>query len=118
MSTNVIYGDGHNKIEDHKYAEKHEHYDDNDWHTYAMEWTPHHISYHIDGHQVRKIDRDEHDSIKFMHKEQSLRMNFWTPTFAGWGDDFNDAGMPWYTRYDYVKVETYNTETGEFELHW
>ena len=48
----------------------------------------------------------------------NLMMNFWTPTIAGWGDDFNDADMPWYTRYDYVKVETYNRATREFELHW
>ena len=48
----------------------------------------------------------------------NLMMNFWTPTIAGWGDDFNDADMPWYTRYDYVKVETYNRVTREFELHW
>ena len=46
--------------------------------------------------------------VKFLTKAQNLMMNFWTPTFPGWGDDFNDSGMPWYTRYDYVKVETYN----------
>ena len=45
-------------------------------------------------------------------------MNFWTPTFAGWGDDFNDAGMPWFTRYDYLKVEKYNPETLGFDFHW
>eukprot|EP00354_Favella_ehrenbergii_P010179 CAMPEP_0170474486 /NCGR_PEP_ID=MMETSP0123-20130129/16270_1 /TAXON_ID=182087 /ORGANISM="Favella ehrenbergii, Strain Fehren 1" /LENGTH=56 /DNA_ID=CAMNT_0010744311 /DNA_START=523 /DNA_END=693 /DNA_ORIENTATION=+ len=26
--------------------------------------------------------------------------------------------MPWYTYYDYVKVETYNAETDDFDLHW
>ena len=26
--------------------------------------------------------------------------------------------MPWYTRYDYVKVEKYNAETGNFEFYW
>jgi len=39
-------------------------------------------------------------------------MNFWTPTFSGWDDNFSDVGMPWYTRYDYVKVEKY--ENGSF----
>ena len=45
-------------------------------------------------------------------------MNFWTPTYSGWGDNFNDSDMPWYTEYDYVKVETYNQSTGKFEEHW
>ena len=56
--------------------------------------------------------------VKFLTKAQTLMMNFWTPTFSGWGDDLDDSDMPWYTRYDYVKVEKYNTETGEFEEHW
>ena len=45
-------------------------------------------------------------------------MNFWTPTWSPWGDNFDDADMPWYTRYDWVKVETYNAETGDFEFYW
>ena len=48
----------------------------------------------------------------------NLFMNFWSPTYAGWGDDFSDADMPFYTTYDYVKVETYNEETGAFEWYW
>jgi len=45
-------------------------------------------------------------------------MNFWTPTFKGWGDNFNPSGMPWTTKYEYVKVETYNTATHGFDFHW
>ena len=45
-------------------------------------------------------------------------MNFWTPTFAGWGDNFDESNLPSYTRYDYIKVETYNAATGEFEPYW
>ena len=56
--------------------------------------------------------------MHFLNKPCKLMMNFWTPTFPGWGDDFSDAGMPWFTRYDYVKVETYNAETGGFDFHW
>lgn len=55
---------------------------------------------------VRRTENTE--DVHFLTKACALMMNFWTPTFAGWGDNFNDAGMPWYTRYDYVKVETYN----------
>ena len=45
-------------------------------------------------------------------------MDFWTPTTGSWAADFDDAHMPWYVHYDYVKVEKYNQRTGEFELHW
>ena len=45
-------------------------------------------------------------------------MNFWTPTFKGWGDNFSDHGMPFYAKYDYVKVEKYNYTTGGFDFHW
>ena len=45
-------------------------------------------------------------------------MNFWTPTFPGWGDNFNEAGMPWYARYDWVRVEKYNASTGGFDFYW
>ena len=45
-------------------------------------------------------------------------MNFWTPTFQGWGDNFNDWDMPWYTKYDWVRVEKYNWNTGGFDWYW
>ena len=45
-------------------------------------------------------------------------MNFWTPTFPGWGDNFNEAGMPWYAKYDWVRVEKYNPSTGGFDFYW
>ena len=45
-------------------------------------------------------------------------MNFWTPTFAGWGDNFNDSGMPWFTRYDWVEVYRYNSNTKGFDFEW
>ena len=46
-------------------------------------------------------------------------MDFWTPTFAGWGDNMdNDATMPWYTRYDWVEVYDYNSWNDSFTLKW
>ena len=77
-----------------------------DWNEYVVEWTPDYVQWYINGNMVRRQEGTA--DVKFLTKAQNLMMNFWTPTFPGWGDDFNDAGMPWYTRYDYVKVETYN----------
>ena len=53
-----------------------------------------------------------------MGKEQSLRMNFWTPEFHVWGEGLNAADMPWYLLYDYVEVFTYDEADNEFHLHW
>ena len=53
-----------------------------------------------------------------MNKAQSLRMNFWTPTFHSWGDGFDPVDMPWYVLYDYVEVFNYDQHTGEFIFDW
>ena len=45
-------------------------------------------------------------------------MDFWTPTFKGWGDDFNDAAMPWYTEYKWVEVQDYDHTTKQFKPRW
>ena len=45
-------------------------------------------------------------------------MNFWTPNWSPWKDNLDDSNMPWFTRYDYVKVEKYNVETGDFDFYW
>lgn len=36
----------------------------------------------------------------------------------GWGKGFNPSGMPWYTEYDWAKVESYDEKTGEFADVW
>lgn len=66
FSMNVIYGDGHDKKETHKYA--HEFNPHDDWHTYAMEWTPDYISWSVDGHEVRHITHED-PAIDHMAKE-------------------------------------------------
>ena len=60
-----------------------------------------------------------HDTaVDHMHKAQSLRMNFWTPTFDSWGHGFNAADMPWYVLYDYVEVYNWDEATNGFKFHW
>ena len=119
MSTNVVYGDGHNKMEDHEYEGGSENHSmDNRWHTYEIEWTPDYISWAIDGDQVRKIDAGSHEAVKYMRKDSSLRLNFWTPTFHAWGADFNPSDMPWYLLFDYVEVYNYDKDKRDFELAW
>lgn len=112
---NVIYGTGHDKVESHDYAHAFNPHDE--WHTYEMEWTPHYISWHVDGHEMRHVDlRDP--AVDMLHKAQSLRMNFWTPTFHSWGAGLSPIDMPWYVLYDYVEVFTYDEEQNAFKFHW
>lgn len=61
LSTNVIYGDGHNKLEDHDYAHSFNPYDD--WHVYEFEWTPKYINFSIDGNVVRSMSAETHDAV-------------------------------------------------------
>ena len=87
-----------------------------DWNDYVVEWAPTYISWFINGNMVRRLENQA--DVTSTSKPQYLMMNFWTPTFAGWGDNFDASLLPTYTRYDYIKVETYNAATGEFEPHW
>ena len=87
-----------------------------DFHEYVIEWAPEYVQWTIDGNVCRRTEGTT--DVHFLNKDQHLMMNFWTPTFAGWGDNFNDWDMPWYTKYDYVKVEKYNSSTGGFDLYW
>lgn len=116
LSTNVIFGDGKNKLEDHDYAHSFNPHDD--WHTYELEWTPEYLSFSIDGDEIRHLPAESTEAVKFLNKAQSLRMNFWTPTFHSWGKGFDAVDMPWYVLYDYVEVFTYNEHMNEFEFHW
>ena len=45
-------------------------------------------------------------------------MNFWPPTWSPWGDNFSPAGFPYYAKYDYVKIETFNQDSWSYNLHW
>ena len=115
LSMNIIYGDGREKVESHDYAHRFNPHDD--WHTYEMEWTPHYVSWSVDGHELRHLSL--HDpAVEHLHKAQSLRMNFWTPTFHSWGAGFNPVDMPWYVLYDYVEVFTYDEAHNQFVFHW
>ena len=115
FSMNVIYGDGVDKHESHKYAREFNPHDE--WHTYTMEWTPDYISWSVDGQEMRHVDLDD-PAVEQMVKEQTLRMNFWTPTFPSWGHGLDASDMPWYVLYDFVEVHTYDEEANEFNLHW
>lgn len=117
FSMNMIFGDGKTKKESHNYANGFNPHED--WHIYEMEWTPDYVSWKIDGKEVRNSSmKDSSQALSHMHKPQSLRMNFWTPTFSSWGHGLDPVDMPWYVLYDYVEVFHYDTTTKKFNLYW
>jgi endo-1,3-1,4-beta-glycanase ExoK len=92
-----------------------------DWsvfHTYVIEWTPDYISWSIDGTEVRRTLATESPGVSFNNKQQHLMMNFWTPTFPGWGDNRDPSTMPWYIEYDFVEAWSYDSNSGSFNMIW
>ena len=109
LSMNMIFGDGHDKIESHDYA--HGFHPLEEWHVYEMEWTPSYVRWIVDGVEVRHSSAHHDSAVEHMNKAQSLRMNFWTPTFHSWGKDLDPVDMPWYALYDYVEVFTWDEDS-------
>ena len=94
-----------------------------DWHTYSFEWTPEYISWTFDGKEVYKQEASasgkEGDAVRWLQqREQTLIMNFWTPTFWSWHDGFEADGMPWYAEYDWVEVHDYDEKSKTFTQRW
>ena len=88
-----------------------------DWRTYAVEWTPDHITWIVNGQQVLTLD-SSHEGVRLMNKPQKLMMNIWPPNFSIWGDNFNPNDFPFIAQYDYVKVWSYNWDNKGFDYMW
>ncbi len=65
FSMNMIWGDGYDKVESHSYAHNFDPKDE--WHTYAMEWTPEYVSWSVDGQEVRQSSLDD-PAVSHMHQ--------------------------------------------------
>ena len=115
VSTNIIYGDGTFRRESHTYVDGINPAEE--WHTYAIEWTPEYIRWSIDGREVRANSKFD-PAVKAINKPQALMMNFWTPMFPQWQQGFSDRDMPWYAEYDYVEAYAYNKKMRGFQLLW
>ena len=85
------------------------------WNEYVIEWTPEHVRWKINKETVRTSTGSD---VKDLNRPMHVMMDFWTPTWSPWSDNFTGTNMPWYTKYDYVKVEKYNASTGGFDFYW
>ena len=97
-----------------------------DFHLYAIVWTPEYVSWEIDSVEVRRDviggSRGTHadaDQVAFLTKEQSLRFNLWASKSAAWTGKWNNGiGLPIEQQIDYVRVYSYDAATKGFTMLW
>ena len=99
-----------------------------DFHLYAMIWTPEYVAWEIDSVEVRRdtlgITRGTHadsDQVAFLTETETLRFNLWASQSAGWVGKFTGAELaagPQEQLIDYVRVYTYDEATKTFALDW
>lgn len=86
------------------------------FHTYAIEWTPAYVAWHIDGDEVY---RQTGTHIGLLTKPQKLMMNIWQPASVDWAGSFSATQLPAYAYYDWVKYYRYTPGSNDdFTLEW
>ena len=80
-----------------------------DFHIYAIEWTPTHVKFFIDDQLFRSVDNFYADSLYY---HQKLMMNIWQPTYDDWVGEFDSNILPVYAFYDWVKYYAYVPNSG------
>ena len=99
-----------------------------DFHLYAIVWTPEYVSWEIDSVEVRRdtlgIERGTHadkDQVAFLTEKQSLRFNLWASKSQAWVGKFTGdelAAGPQEQVIDYVRVYSYDADTKGFTQLW
>ena len=80
-----------------------------DFHDYAIEWTPDYIAFFVDDLLIRSVNNFYVDS---MYHHQKIMMNIWQPTAVSWAGPFDENILPVYAFYDWVKYYAYVPGTG------
>jgi hypothetical protein len=92
-----------------------------DYHTYAIEWTPQYVSWFVDGREVLKQIGTH---ISTLVQPQKIMMNVWIPNFENWVGTWNDLVLPAFAYYDFVSYASYTPSSGStgtgnnFTLQW
>jgi hypothetical protein len=97
----------------------------NEFHLYAIIWTPDYVAWEIDSVEVRRVavgelvgSHADADQVKFLTEEQSLRFNLWASKSASWTGKWTPENLPVEQHIDYVRVYAYNADTKGFTLSW
>ena len=110
MSTNIIWK---NAQHDQSYVKDFKPELDEGFNDYTIEWTPEYVHWKVNGKVVRV--RSNSPDVTFLNKAHHIIMDFWSPTVGSWSKDFRPEHMPFYCKYNYVKIEKYNEKTKKFE---
>ncbi|MFB0517527.1 MAG: family 16 glycosylhydrolase [Candidatus Neomarinimicrobiota bacterium] len=92
-----------------------------DFHTYAIEWTPYYVAWFVDGQEVA---RQTGEHIQTLIRPQKIMMNTWIPTYPNWSGEWNQAILPVFHYYDWVSYASYDSGSGNtgtnnnFTLQW
>jgi beta-glucanase (GH16 family) len=97
-----------------------------EFHLYAIVWTPEYVAWEIDSVEVRRdtlgMSRGTHadaDQVKFLTEKETLRFNLWVSKSAGWTGKWNNGiGLPVEQQIDYVRVYSYDEATKTFTKLW
>lgn len=97
----------------------------NEFHLYAIIWTPEYIAWEVDSVEVRRdtlgMSRGANadgDQVKFMTEQQTLRFNLWASKTPSWTGKFTGIGLPIEQQIDYVRAYSYDEATKGFTLLW
>lgn len=82
-----------------------------DFHTYAIEWTPNYVAWFVDDVEVY---RQTGGHISTLNKAQKLMMNIWNPEAPNWAGQFNPDALPAFAYYDWVKYYLYTPGSGNY----
>lgn len=91
------------------------------YHTYGLEWSPTHVSWFLDGVEVRRTETGVSDSknqVAALIREQGLRFNLWSSEVAAWVGEWDESILPVYQYINWVKVYSYTPGAGENGSDW
>lgn len=83
-----------------------------DYHTYALEWTPEYIAWYVDGDQVRRITGGSF--VTSLVSNQDMRFNIWPCNVSAWAGTFSDSVLPLYQFVNYIDYRPYDPATKNF----
>ncbi len=83
-----------------------------DYHTYALEWTPEYIAWYVDGDQVRRITGGQF--VTSLVSNQDMRFNLWPCNVSSWAGAFSDTILPVYQFVNYIEYKPYDPVSKNF----
>ncbi len=91
-----------------------------DYHTYAIEWTPDYISFLFDGQEVRRTNAGEAQQQVNACRDipQSYRFNMWANAISGWVGPFDPAILPRYQFVNWIRYYSYDAASKQFAFSW